>query len=86
MRKLLSLVAAFAVCFGDQTLNFSIPNMSCLSCYDTIMASLKELKQIKNIEINLNEKTAKIIADDDFNASIVTSKLKLDGYKAVLIK
>jgi hypothetical protein len=50
------------------------------------MASLKELKQIKNIEINLNEKTAKIIADDDFNASIVTSKLKLDGYKAVLIK
>ena len=44
MRKLLALTAAFAVCFGDQTLNFSIPNMSCLSCYDTIMASFKGVK------------------------------------------
>ena len=48
------------------------------------MQTLGELKGVKNFEVNLEAKTAQIIAKDDLPQNAVVDALKKQGYQAVL--
>ena len=84
MKKLALIFALSAVAFADKTLVYEIPNMSCVSCYEVIVQTLGELKGVKNFEVNLEAKTAQIIAEDDLPQNAVVDALKKQGYQAVL--
>lgn len=84
MKKLALVLALSAAAFADKTLVYEIPNMSCVSCYEVIVQTLGELKGVKNFEVNLEAKTAQIIAEDDLPQNAVVDALKKQGYQAVL--
>lgn len=84
MKKLALVFALSAALFADKTLVYEIPNMSCVSCYEVIVHTLGELKGVKNFEVNLEAKTAQIIAEDDLPQNAVVDALKKQGYQAVL--
>ncbi|MFC2571146.1 MAG: heavy-metal-associated domain-containing protein [Campylobacter sp.] len=84
MKKLALVFALSAAAFADKTLVYEIPNMSCVSCYEVIVQTLGELKGVKNFEVNLEAKTAQIIAEDDLPQNAVVDALKKQGYQAVL--
>ena len=84
MKKLALVLAFSAALFADKTLVYEIPNMSCVSCYEVIVQTLGELKGVKNFEVNLEAKTAQIIAEDDLPQNAVVDALKKQGYQAVL--
>lgn len=84
MKKLTLVLALSAAAFADKTLVYEIPNMSCVSCYEVIVQTLGELKGVKNFEVNLEAKTAQIIAEDDLPQNAVVDALKKQGYQAVL--
>ena len=84
MKKLALVFALSAAAFADKTLVYEIPNMSCVSCYEVIVQTLGELKGVKNFEVNLEAKTAQIIAKDDLPQKAVVDALKKQGYQAVL--
>ena len=84
MKKLALVFALSAAAFADKTLVYEIPNMSCVSCYEVIVQTLGELKGVKNFEVNLEAKTAHIIAEDDLPQNAVVDALKKQGYQAVL--
>ena len=84
MKKLALIFALSAAAFADKTLVYEIPNMSCVSCYEVIVQTLGELKGVKNFEVNLEAKTAQIIAEDDLPQNAVVDALKKQGYQAVL--
>ena len=84
MKKLALVLAFSAAAFADKTLVYEIPNMSCVSCYEVIVQTLGELKGVKNFEVNLEAKTAQIIAEDDLPQNAVVDALKKQGYQAVL--
>ena len=84
MKKLALVFALSAAAFADKMLVYEIPNMSCVSCYEVIVQTLGELKGVKNFEVNLEAKTAQIIAKDDLPQNAVVDALKKQGYQAVL--
>ena len=84
MKKLALVFVLSAAAFADKTLVYEIPNMSCVSCYEVIVQTLGELKGVKNFEVNLEAKTAQIIAEDDLPQNAVVDALKKQGYQAVL--
>lgn len=84
MKKLALVFALSAAAFADKTLVYEIPNMSCVSCYEVIVQTLGELKGVKNFEVNLEVKTAQIIAEDDLPQNAAVDALKKQGYQAVL--
>ena len=84
MKKLALVFALSAAAFADKTLVYEIPNMSCVSCYEVIVQTLGELKGVENFEVNLEAKTAQIIAEDDLPQNAVVDALKKQGYQAVL--
>ena len=84
MKRLALVLALSAAAFADKTLVYEIPNMSCVSCYEVIVQTLGELKGVKNFEVNLEAKTAQIIAEDDLPQNAVVDALKKQGYQAVL--
>ena len=84
MKKLALVLALSVAAFADKTLVYEIPNMSCVSCYEVIVQTLGELKGVKNFEVNLEAKTAQIIAEDDLPQNAVVDALKKQGYQAVL--
>ena len=84
MKKLALVFALSAAAFADKTLVYEIPNMSCVSCYEVIVQTLGELKGVKNFEVNLEARTAQIIAEDDLPQNAVVDALKKQGYQAVL--
>ena len=84
MKKLALVFALSAAAFADKTLVYEIPNMSCVSCYEVIVQTLGELKGVKNFEVNLEAKTAQIIAEDELPQNAVVDALKKQGYQAVL--
>ena len=84
MKKLALVFALSAAALADKTLVYEIPNMSCVSCYEVIVQTLGELKGVKNFEVNLEAKTAQIIAEDDLPQNAVVDALKKQGYQAVL--
>ena len=84
MKKLALALALCAAAFADKTLVYEIPNMACVSCYEVIVQTLGELKGVKNFEVNLEAKTAQIIAKDDLPQNVVVNALKKQGYQAVL--
>ena len=84
MKKLaLALVLCMAA-FADKTLVYEIPNMACVSCYEVITQTLNTLKGVKKFDVNLEAKTADIIAKDDLPQNAVVDALKKQGYQAVL--
>ena len=84
MKKLALALTLCAAAFADKTLVYEIPNMSCVSCYEVIVQTLGELKGVKNFEVNLEAKTADVVAEDDFAEKTVVDALKKQGYQAVL--
>ena len=84
MKKLALALALCTAAFADKTLVYEIPNMACVSCYEVIVQTLGELKGVKNFEVNLEAKTAQIIAKDDLPQNVVVNALKKQGYQAVL--
>ena len=84
MKKLALVFALSAAAFADKTLVYEIPNMSCVSCYEVIVQTLNTLKGVKKFDVNLEAKTAQIIAEDDLPQNAVVDALKKQGYQAVL--
>ena len=84
MKKLALVFALSAAAFADKTLVYEIPNMSCVSCYEVITQTLNTLNGVKKFEVNLEAKTAQIIAEDDLPQNAVVDALKKQGYQAVL--
>lgn len=84
MKKLALVLALSAAAFSDKTLVYEIPNMSCVSCYEVIVQTLNTLNGVKKFEVNLEAKTAQIIAEDDLSQNAVVDALKKQGYQAVL--
>ena len=84
MKKLALALALCAAAFADKTLVYEIPNMSCVSCYEVITQTLNTLNGVKKFEVNLEAKTAQIIAEDDLPQNAVVDALKKQGYQAVL--
>ncbi len=84
MKKLALVFALSAAAFADKTLVYEIPNMACVSCYEVITQTLNTLNGVKKFEVNLEAKTAQIIAEDDLPQNAVVDALKKQGYQAVL--
>mgnify|MGYP000979282437 FL=1 len=84
MKKLALVFALSAAAFADKTLVYEIPNMSCVSCYEVITQTLNTLNGVKKFDVNLEAKTAQIIAEDDLPQNAVVDALKKQGYQAVL--
>lgn len=84
MKKLALALALCAAAFADKTLVYEIPNMACVSCYEVITQTLNTLNGVKKFEVNLEAKTAQIIAEDDLPQNAVVDALKKQGYQAVL--
>lgn len=57
--------------------------MSCVSCYETIMGVVSNLKDVKDIQIDLNSKTLAIKTDKNFDINTVPEALKKEGYEAI---
>ena len=85
MRKLIVLATIYSIAFGDKILTFKIPNMACISCYETILTTLYNIKGIKKSDVNLEQKSATVVVDDDFNAKVIIQALKQNGYEAKII-
>ena len=84
MKKLALALVLCTAAFADKTLVYEIPNMACVSCYEVITQTLNTLKGVKKFEVNLEAKTAQIIAKDDLPQNAVVDALKKQGYQAVL--
>ena len=84
MKKLALALALCTAAFADKTLVYEIPNMACVSCYEVITQTLNTLNGVKKFEVNLEAKTAQIIAKDDLPQNAVVDALKKQGYQAVL--
>ena len=84
MKKLALVLAFSAAAFADKTLVYEIPNMSCVSCYEVITQTLNTLKGVKKFEVNLEAKTADIVAEDSFAENTIVEALKKQGYQAIL--
>ena len=84
MKKLAVALVLCTAAFADKTLVYEIPNMACVSCYEVITQTLNTLKGVKKFEVNLEAKTAQIIAKDDLPQNAVVDALKKQGYQAVL--
>lgn len=84
MKKLALALVLYMAAFADKTLVYEIPNMACVSCYEVITQTLNTLNGVKKFEVNLEAKTAQIIAEDDLPQNAVVDALKKQGYQAVL--
>ena len=84
MKKLALVLAFSAAAFADKTLVYEIPNMSCVSCYEVITQTLNTLKGVKKFDVNLEAKTADIVAEDSFAENTIVEALKKQGYQAIL--
>ena len=84
MKKIALALTLCAAAFADKTLVYEIPNMSCVSCYEVITQTLNTLKGVKKFEVNLEAKTADIVAEDSFAENTIVEALKKQGYQAIL--
>ena len=84
MKKILLLAAICGSVFAEQTYELNVPNMNCGGCAKKIEDAAKSVKGVKNFEVNLEAKTAQIIAEDDLPQNAVVDALKKQGYQAVL--
>ena len=62
-----------------------IEGMSCEHCSKKVEKSLKEIKQVKNVNVLLNERKAEIILKEDIDNNILKTAIEEIGFNVIEI-
>jgi copper chaperone len=63
---------------------FQIEGMTCQHCVQTIEKTLGKLPGIQSVQVDLNEKQARVGYEGNLNIQAVVDAVKAEGYKAIL--
>lgn len=65
-----------------KTLSYSIPNINCNHCVNTIQAAIEQMPGVDFVEADLNNKTLTIEGSNDLDDEIIRAKLIEIGFPA----
>ena len=69
--------------FGNKKIkkNIKIEGMSCMHCAKKVENGLKEIKEVKSVNVNLEEKNAEVILKREVENDILKKKIEDLGYE-----
>lgn len=69
--------------FGNKKIkkNIKIEGMSCMHCAKKVENGLKEIKEVKSVNVNLEEKNAEVILKQEVENDILKKKIEDLGYE-----
>lgn len=69
--------------FGNKKIkkNIKIEGMSCMHCAKKVENGLKEIKEVKSVNVNLEEKNAEVILKQEVENNILKEKIEDLGYE-----
>lgn len=69
--------------FGNKKIkkNIKIEGMSCMHCAKKVENGLKEIKEVKSVNVNLEEKNAEVILKQEIENDILKKKIEDLGYE-----
>lgn len=73
-------------CRKKITKEIIIDGMKCQHCASAVESALKKIKDVKSVEINLDEKSAKVLVFEGIDNSVLTDAVTNAGFKVVEIK
>jgi len=81
-----SLFMASAVFAAEQTVNLSVPGMTCASCPYIVESAINQVDGVRSVETSLAEKTALVVYDDTVaTIQAITDSTYLAGYESSVI-
>ena len=63
-------------------LNLNVEGMSCGHCVKRVTDALSQLDGVDEVSVSLEEKSAKIVAQEDFDTAAAVAAVKDAGYDA----
>lgn len=69
--------------FGNKKIkkNIKIEGMSCMHCAKKVENGLKEIKEVKSVNVKLEEKNAEVILKQEVENDILKKKIEDLGYE-----
>ena len=69
--------------FGNKKIkkNIKIEGMNCMHCAKKVENGLKEIKEVKSVNVNLEEKNAEVILKQEVENDILKEKIEDLGYE-----
>lgn len=62
---------------------FSVPEISCGHCKDTIESTLNNVKSIESVSVDIEKKSVEVISSSDLDMMNVSQLLDEQGYTVV---
>jgi copper chaperone CopZ len=69
--------------FKKFELNLIVDGMHCMKCVARITEALKKIDSVKKVNIDLNEKSVKVISSSELDASLVANTIEALGFSVV---
>lgn len=63
-----------------------VEGMRCENCAKHVTNALKEIKQVKDVKVNLEEKTVSITSSETIDESLIKEKIESQGYSFIGVK
>lgn len=69
--------------FGKEKIvkTLNIEGMSCMHCVKKVETALKEVKGVKSVNVNLENKTAEVTLKEDVDDSVLKKAVEDAGYE-----
>ena len=62
---------------------FTVPEISCGHCKETIESSINSLKNVETVNVNIDQKSVHVKSSSDLDLSLVANMLDEQGYTVV---
>jgi len=62
---------------------FTVPEISCGHCKDTIESTLNNVESIENVSVDIEKKSVEVISSSDLDMTNVSQLLDEQGYTVV---
>ena len=69
--------------FKKFELSLAVDGMHCMKCVARITEALKKINSVKKVNIDLNEKSVKVISSSELDASLVVNTIEALGFSVV---
>lgn len=73
-------------CRKKITKEIIIDGMKCMHCASAVESALKKIKDVKSVDVNLNEKSAKVLVFEGTDNSVLADAVTNAGFKVIEIK
>lgn len=69
--------------FKKFELSLTVDGMHCMKCVARITEALKKIGSVKKVNIDINEKSVKVISSSELDASLVANTIEALGFSVV---